>query len=298
MATYAIGDIQGCHDELRRLLDRLAFDPERDHLWLAGDLVNRGPQSLEVLRYVKGLGERAVCVLGNHDLHLLAVSQGDQGRDPDPSLDPILRAPDRDELLQWLRRRPLLYRDRAKGYTLIHAALAPQWDLATAARCAREVEQALRGDLFPHLMRAMYGNKPARWSPDLTGMDRLRFIINCLTRARYFTLEGDIGLKDKGPPGTQGPGFLPWFEVPGRTSAGERILCGHWSTLGFVNRHNVWSLDTGCLWGGSLTAVRVRQKGPLEPVRIPCTEKQAPHRAPIGLPSDVDGSGRGVKTGG
>ena len=270
MATYAIGDIQGCYDELRTLLDRLDFDPARDMLWLAGDMVNRGSQSLAVLRFAKGLGKRAVCVLGNHDLHLLAVSQGNLKHYKNGSLEDVLRAPDRDELLHWLRHRPLMHRSEERAFSMIHAGLPPQWNVDTAMGCAREVESILQGPDFPELMRHMYGNKPARWSKRLQGMDRLRFIINCFTRLRYCGADGTLALEEKGAPGTQGTGLYPWFEAPNRASANERIVCGHWSTLGFVNRHNVWSLDTGCLWGGSLTAVRLRREKSLIPMQLPC----------------------------
>jgi len=270
VATYAIGDLQGCYDELRTLLDRLQFDPQTDHLWLVGDLVNRGPQSLAVLRFIKDLGEQAVSVLGNHDLHLLAVAQGNRKHYQDGSLDDVLRAADRDELLDWLRHRPLLHHSRNKGFTLLHAGLPPQWDLQTAQSYAREVETVLQGEGFAELMREMYGNRPTCWSDELSGMERLRFIINCLTRLRYCNPDGTLGLKEKGPPGTQAPGLLPWFEVPGRASAGERIICGHWSALGFACRNNVWSLDTGCLWGGQLTAMRVRRRKPLIAIQISC----------------------------
>ena len=276
MATYAIGDIQGCYDELRLLLERVAFDPARDKLWLAGDLVNRGPQSVAVLRFVKALGDRAICVLGNHDLHLLAVAEGNLKHYREGSLDDVLGAPDRDELLHWLRHRPLLHRSKEKEYALLHAGLPPQWDMDTAEARAREVEEALRGAEFSALMGTLYGNKPRKWSDSLRGMDRLRFIVNCFTRLRFCSADGSLGLKYKGPPGTQGEGLLPWFEVPGRASADARIICGHWSTLGFVNRHNVWSLDTGCLWGGSLTAVRVRRHKPLRPVQWPCEQRATP----------------------
>jgi bis(5'-nucleosyl)-tetraphosphatase (symmetrical) len=270
MATYAIGDIQGCYDEFRTLLDQIGFDPAKDLLWLAGDLVNRGPQSLAVLRFARSLEKRAVCVLGNHDLHLLAVSQGNRRHYKDASLEDVLSAPDREELLDWLRHRPLMFHSEKKGFAMVHAGLPPQWDLATAQSCAREVETALQGDGYDELMQGLYGNESGPWRPELGGMARLRFIINCFTRMRYCTAEGTLGLKYKGPPGTQGSGYLPWFEVPGRASADTRIVCGHWSTLGFVNRQNVWSLDTGCLWGGSLTAMRVRRRKKLVAVQVSC----------------------------
>jgi len=273
MATYAIGDVQGCYRELRALLERVKFDPGQDKLWLAGDLVNRGPDSLEVLRFARSLGKGAVCVLGNHDLHLLAVSQGNLKHYKDASLEPVLRAPDRDEILDWLRRCPLMHYSGKKEFAMIHAGLPPLWDLKTALGCAREVEKTLRSSRFPHLMASMYGNRPERWSNRLKGLDRQRFIINCFTRLRYCRADGTLGLREKGAPGSQPPGLLPWFEVPGRASADTRIICGHWSTLGFVNRHNVWSLDTGCLWGGRLTAVRVHKTKPLRPVQQPCTDQ-------------------------
>ena len=270
MATYAIGDIQGCYRDFRNLLDRLDFDPKKDKLWLAGDMVNRGPDSLAVLRFARKLGDRAVCVLGNHDLHLLAVSQGNLKHYKDALLESVLLARDREEILDWLRHRPLLHYSEKKRFALVHAGLPPQWDLETALSCSREVEKALQGTQFRELMSHMYGNQPDRWSSKLSGMDRLRFIINCFTRMRYCRANGALALREKGKPGTQPEGLYPWFEAPQRASAGIRIICGHWSTLGFVNRHNVWSLDTGCLWGGSLTAVRVRREKPLLATQQPC----------------------------
>lgn len=257
MATFAIGDVQGCHDELQRLLERIAFDPAEDRLWFTGDLVNRGPRSLAALRFVKSLGERAVCVLGNHDLHLLAVAAGTTERRRNDTLDEVLDAPDRDELLDWLRRQPLLHHDATLGYTLVHAGLAPQWDLAEAQACARELEKVLRSETATEFFRHMYGNEPRRWSADLEGADRLRFIVNCFTRLRYCNAAGDLDLKAKGAPGSQPAGYLPWYAVPGRKSAGLHILFGHWSTLGEVEGHEVYNLDTGCVWGGRLTALRL-----------------------------------------
>ncbi len=270
MATYAIGDIQGCYREFRNLLERLEFDPKRDKLWLAGDLVNRGTDSLAVLRFAYSLGNRAVCVLGNHDLHLLAVSQGNLKHYKDALLEDVLLAPDREEILDWLRHCPLLHYDEKKRFALVHAGLPPQWDLETALAHSREVETALQGPLFPKLMAGIYGNLPDRWSDKLRGMNRLRYIINCFTRMRYCRTDGRLALREKGKPGSQAAGLYPWFEAPQRANADVRIICGHWSTLGFVNRHNVWSLDTGCLWGGSLTAVRVHKKKPPLPTQLPC----------------------------
>ncbi|AHF05088.1 diadenosine tetraphosphatase [Marichromatium purpuratum 984] len=270
MAIYAIGDIQGCHSELMALLERLAFDPARDRLWFAGDLVNRGPDSLAVLRFVRGLGERAVVVLGNHDLHLLALAAGNRKHAGKSTLGAVLDAPDRDVLLDWLRHRPLLHHDAALGYAMVHAGLAPQWDLAEAIDCAAELEGVLRGPHHRDFLRAMYGNQPARWSGALRGTERWRFITNAFTRLRYCTADGTLAFKEKGVLGAQSPGLLPWFQVPGRRSAASRILFGHWSTLGYRAGDNTWALDSGCLWGGALTAVRLDPEGPSAPIQLDC----------------------------
>jgi bis(5'-nucleosyl)-tetraphosphatase (symmetrical) len=277
MAVYAVGDVQGCYEELRRLLDSLQFDPSTDRLWLVGDLVNRGPHSAPVLRYVRSLGDRAVVVLGNHDMHLLALSQGNRRKAGEGELDDVLHAKDLDELVDWLRRRPFLHRDAQLGYTMIHAGLPPEWDIATAQACANELESVIRGDGFREYAHDMYGNRPDRWSPDLRGMDRLRFVTNCFTRLRYCAPDGKLNLKPKGAPGTQPAPFVPWFEVPGRRSAGERILFGHWSTLGYVASNNVWALDTGCLWGGRLTALRIDIEPP-QPIHLQCPQLKRPGR--------------------
>lgn len=269
MPTYAIGDIQGCSLELRRLLDRLAFDPCVDRIWFVGDLVNRGPDSLGVLRLVQELGEAALVVLGNHDLHLLALAAGNTKHAKRSNLDDVLRAPDRDERLHWLRHRPLLHHDPDKGVTLIHAGLPPQWDLTEARACAREVETALRGDAYRDFLRDLYGNRPDRWSPDLTGSDRLRFIVNCLTRLRFCTPDGALALKEKGDLGSAAPGLLPWFRVTGRKTRDDRIVCGHWSTLGYWEGDNVWAIDSGCLWGGALTAIDL-ERSPWRPIQLQC----------------------------
>ncbi len=257
MAVFAIGDVQGCYDDLRRLLERLDFNPADDTLWFTGDLVNRGPRSLEVLRFVKNLGERAVSVLGNHDLHLLALAAGINDPKPADTLDAVLTVSDRDELLDWLRHRPLLHQDETLGYTLIHAGLPPQWDTITAQSCANELEYVLRGHDYLEFFKHMYGNRPDRWSSSLQGIERLRFIVNCFTRLRYCTPEGELDLTSKGAPGTQPRGLLPWFTVPGRASAELHILFGHWSALGEVKGHNVYPLDSGCVWGGKLSALRL-----------------------------------------
>lgn len=273
MPVYALGDIQGCYDELQALLALLRFDPDHDRLWFVGDLVNRGPKSLEVLRFVRQLGAAAVTVLGNHDLHLLALAAGNPSHKDEASLDPILAASDRDELLHWLRHRPLLHRDTELDFTMLHAGLPPQWDVDAAVDYARELEQALRGDDHQAYFRDLYGDRPDYWDPGLAGQDRLRFITNCFTRLRYLEADGRLALGEKGPPGTQHDGRLPWFDHPERASRDQRILFGHWSALGYVSRNNVWALDTGCLWGGALTALRIDTPEPT-PIHLPCPGQQ------------------------
>lgn len=275
MAVYAIGDIQGCYDELLRALDRVHFDPVGDRLWCVGDLVNRGPKSLEVLRFVRDLGDAAVCVLGNHDLHLLALAAGNRKHEDDHSLQAILDAPDRDELLCWLRYRPLAHLDQDLDFLMVHAGLPPQWDVATTVASAREVEQVLRGDGHVDYFMQMYGNKPALWDPALEGIARWRFITNCLTRLRFCEPDGHLALKEKGPPGSQQTGRIPWFEHPERATRDQRIVFGHWSTLGFRAEHNAWALDTGCLWGGTLTLLRLDRQPPA-PFGLPCAGQQDP----------------------
>lgn len=259
MADYAIGDVQGCYGELRLLLDRLQFEPNRDRLCFVGDVVNRGPHSLETLRFIKSLGEAAETVLGNHDLHLLAVAYGASKTKRRDTFGDVLGAHDRDELLDWLRRRPLLH--RMAGFYLIHAGLPPQWDMERAAGCAREVEAVLRGEEAGGFFARMYGDEPVRWSEGLEGWPRLRFITNCLTRLRYCGPDGALDMREKGGPGTRADGLLPWFRVPGRASAGAKIVFGHWSTLGFHQENDCVCLDTGCLWGGELTALRLDGEG-------------------------------------
>ena len=279
MATYAVGDIQGCYDEFMRLLEQLSFDPEHDKLWIAGDLVNRGPHSLEVVRFVKGLGRRAIVVLGNHDLHLLAVSEGNlKHKSRDHTLDRILEAPDREEILHWMRHRPLMHHSKKRGYTMVHAGLPPQWTVKEALARAQEVEAVLQGDGFHDFCLQMYGNKPERWDPNLQGIERLRFITNCFTRMRYCDATGRLDLREKGAPGTQAAGLYPWFRAPGRATRDDRIVFGHWSTLGFYRGDNVVALDSGCLWGGWLTGLKLKKRRPPVGVQAECAARRTPHR--------------------
>lgn len=270
MALHAVGDVQGCHAELVRLLDEIRFDPARDRLLLTGDLVNRGPQSLATLRLVKSLGSAATTVLGNHDLHLLAVAYGISRTKRKDTFHDVLDAPDCGELLDWLRSQPLCHREGR--YTLVHAGVPPQWSVAEARSRAAEVEAVLAGEECTEFLRQMYGNEPDRWSEQCSGWDRLRYIVNVCTRMRYCAPDGRLDFRDKGPPGTQREGLLPWFEVPDRRSAGEAVVFGHWSTLGFRAGDGYFSLDTGCLWGGELTALRL--DGALQRVAVPCLNGQ------------------------
>ncbi len=255
MTTYAIGDIQGCYEPLQRLLERIAFSPGQDMLWFAGDLVNRGPDSLAVLRFIKGLGEQAICVLGNHDLHLLAVANGHLRYHKKDTFHDVLEAHDRDELIDWLRCRPLLHHDAALGVTMLHAGLPPQWDLALAQRCAREVEACLQADDYGRFLGTMYGNEPNRWDSAMTATARRRFIINCFTRLRYCDKDGALALEEKGTFGSQAPGLQPWFALADRASRDLSIVFGHWSTIGGYIGNGVVALDTGCVWGGKLSAL-------------------------------------------
>ncbi len=257
MAVYAIGDIQGCFDELMQLLALIEFNETEDRLWFCGDLVNRGPKSLETLRFVKGLGDRAVTVLGNHDLHLLAKAYGYGKFLAKDTLDGIIHAPDSKALLDWLRHQPLLHHDAELGFTMVHAGLPPQWNLVTAQSCALELQTKLRGDDVDDFLCQMYGNQPDRWSGDLAGIDRLRFITNVFTRLRFCTQDGVLNYKDKGAPGTQSKGYVPWFDIAERKNANLNIVFGHWSTLGVREKNNVYALDGGCLWGGQLLALRL-----------------------------------------
>ena len=259
MATYAIGDIQGCYDSLQRLLENCAFDPAKDRLWLVGDLVNRGPKSLETLRFIKSLGATALTVLGNHDLYLLMVAEGGaKFRGKDDTIQPILDAPDCAELLDWLRHQPLCHTEG--NYCLVHAGLLPQWTAARARELAREVEAKLQGPDFRDFVLNLWGSEPAGWSDDLTGWPRLRVIVNAMTRMRFCTRFGIMEFKAKGKLSNAPVGHLPWFEVPDRLSADAVLVTGHWSALGLKITPNLLALDSGCLWGGHLTAVRLEDR--------------------------------------
>lgn len=263
MAVYAIGDLQGCYDPFRKLLDKLRFDPESDTLWLTGDLVNRGPKSLKTLRFVRSLGDSTITVLGNHDLHLLALGSG-QTRNGDrfEALRKTLRASDADELLDWLRHRPLAHYDESLKTLLVHAGTHPSWSVKKTLARAAEVEEALQGDNFSTLMEKMYGNAPTQWSGSLSGYKRLRFIINCLTRVRMLTAKGRLNHSHRGAPWGARKNLVPWFEFGEPAWSGHRIVFGHWSALGLIVLPGLISLDTGCVWGRQLTAVRLDKRIP------------------------------------
>jgi bis(5'-nucleosyl)-tetraphosphatase (symmetrical) len=272
VTRYAIGDVQGCHEELRGLLARLKFSADRDRLWFVGDLVNRGPQSLETLRLVRALGDNAVTVLGNHDLHLLAVMHGARPKRRSDTLDAVLGASDREALTEWLLTRPLAHSEADD--LLVHAGVVPQWTVATTLELSREVEAALRRDPR-RLLELMYGNAPDTWSVALEGMERLRFAINTLTRMRVCTADGRIDLTMKGPPPPPPSPLRPWFTFAGRATRASRIIFGHWSALGLVLQPGVLGLDTGCVWGGALTAVDL-DAADAAPIEVPCRGYQRP----------------------
>ena len=275
MAVYLIGDVQGCDDALGRLLDEVGFSASRDTAYVLGDLVNRGPASRATVRRLMTLGSSAHCLLGNHDLHLLAVSQGIRPPHRSDTLDDILQAPDRPALLDWLRQRPLAL--QAHGWLMVHAGVLPQWDAAQTLALADELEQVLRSADWADFLREMYGNTPDRWSNGLQGSDRLRVIVNALTRLRFCTADGVMEFKTKDSAGAAPEGFMPWFDVPGRRSADERIAFGHWSTLGTVDRPGLLALDTGCVWGGCLTAARLGDGGSsVERMAVRCEQAAKP----------------------
>lgn len=270
MSTYAIGDLQGCFKEFQQLVELIGFNATRDELWLVGDIVNRGPDSLVSLRTIKQLGSAVIPVLGNHDLHLLLVAEGLARQRTDDTLQDILDAPDRNDLLSWLRHQRLFYVD--EEYALVHAGLLPSWNISLATELAQEVEAALRGENFHEFFLHMYGDEPNYWHDGLAGYDRLRVIINAMTRMRVCTPEGKMNFSYKGQLRSIPPSYLPWFEVPNRASRSTTIIFGHWSALGLQIRDNVIALDTGCLWGGKLTAIRLEDR---QVFQVPCAPRSA-----------------------
>lgn len=269
MAIYAVGDIQGCYHELEHMLELIQFDHKKDQLWLVGDLVNRGAGSLSVLRLIRSMGDAAITVLGNHDLHLLAVAAGVAELHHSDTLDEILEAPDRDELLLWLRQQRMLHVQ--DNFVLLHAGLLPEWSVPQAQQIAHEVEQALRGADYVSFLEKMYGNIPHQWDEALTGYARLRVITNALTRMRICTAQGEMQFRFKGELGDVPQGYLPWFGVPQRASADAVVVFGHWSALGLITQPNVIALDTGCLWGGMLTAIRLEDR---KLFQVKCTKQK------------------------
>jgi bis(5'-nucleosyl)-tetraphosphatase (symmetrical) len=270
---FVIGDIQGCCDALDRLLAHIGFSPSRDHLHVVGDLVNRGPQSLQTLRRLRALEGAATCLLGNHDLHLLAVAHGVRKAHRSDTLDDILDAPDRDAWIDWLRRRPLAGQD--EGWLMVHAGVVPQWDAAQVLALAAQVQALLQGPDLQGFLQVMYGNEPAPWSDTLAGPDRWRFVINVLTRIRFCAADGTLEFKTKDGADGAPAGFMPWFDVPGRRTAGTPVVFGHWSTLGLIDRPDLLAIDTGCVWGGALTAVRI-DGGRREVMQVECDAAQVP----------------------
>ena len=285
MALYLIGDVQGCDSALQRLLDKIDFSPSRDTLYLLGDLVNRGPDSVGVLRRMVRYGDAARCLLGNHDLHLLAIAQGVRQPHRNDTLAGVLAAPDRPALLEWLCQQRLAMLEKVAGQTLlmVHAGVLPAWDAAKTIVLAAEVENVLRGKELNEFMLQMYGNEPAAWSDALTGTPRLRVIVNALTRLRFCAPDGTMEFATKEGAGAAPAGYLPWFDVPGRQTADVTVAFGHWSTLGWLARPDVLSLDTGCVWGGSLSALRLDTAGAAsgahvsgELIQLKCEQAQVP----------------------
>jgi bis(5'-nucleosyl)-tetraphosphatase (symmetrical) len=286
MAMYLIGDIQGCDGALGRLLDTVAFSPSRDMVYVLGDLVNRGPDSAAVLRRLMGYGSSAHCLLGNHDLHLLAVAHGARKAGRRDTLDDLLAAPDRTTLLQWLQHQPLALHAQVGSTSLlmVHAGVLPSWTAAQTLSLAEEVHTVLRTGAAPAFFQSMYGNAPTAWDDKLVGMDRLRVIVNALTRLRFCTLSGEMEFAHNGGATDAPMGYLPWFDVPERRTAECTVAFGHWSTLGpkgLGERRDVLALDTGCVWGGCLSALRVAPGGELQPlatelVQVHCLQAQAP----------------------
>lgn len=260
MATYAIGDIQGCYDSLMKLLEKIDYDDKKDTLWFAGDLVNRGPKSLKTLRFIKKLGDKAISVLGNHDLHLLALYYCGQAPKKSDTLLPALTADDSEEIMHWLRHLPLVHRDKKLNALMVHAGIPPQWSAKKAVKRSLEVEQFLQGDDYLEFFQHMYGNLPDQWHKSLTGLDRMRAIVNYFTRMRYCTQDGKLDLLTKEGLDKAPEGFKPWFKLK-RKSSENRVFFGHWAALeGKADSDNVFALDTGCVWGGKLSAIRLEDE--------------------------------------
>ena len=257
MAIYAIGDVQGCYKQLRKLVKRTGFKPGKDKLWFCGDLVNRGPQSGDVLRYVMDLGDSAICVLGNHDLNLLAVASDARPMKPTDTIDDVLDAPDADHLLDWLRHRPLFHACSELRVCMVHAGIHPDWSIKKATALSSEISSTLAGKNYAEYLHRMYGNRPERWNDNLHGWDRLRFLTNVMTRMRYLDSKNRLELTLSCAPGKQPEGYQPWFTVPSQRKKKWRVVFGHWSTLGVHEHNDVLCLDSGCLWGGFLTAARL-----------------------------------------
>ncbi len=279
MAAYLIGDVQGCDEPLGRLLDAIDFSASRDTLYVLGDLVNRGPASAAVLRRLMALGNSARCLLGNHDMHLLACAYGIRRPHKRDTLDEVLAAPDRGLLLDWLRRQHLALHETVAGRPLlmVHAGVLPQWTATRAVALARELEDVLRGDDILGFLREMYGNTPDRWQDDLQGNARLRVIINALTRLRFCSADGQMEFESKDSAATAPEGCMPWFDVPGRATAQDTVAFGHWSTLGWLQRDDVICMDTGCVWGGPLSALRVAADPAQQSlVQVDCPQAQRP----------------------
>ena len=276
MTIWAIGDIQGCFDHLQRLLDKCRFDPAQDQLWMVGDLVNRGPHSLETLRFIRSLGQAAITVLGNHDLYLLMVAANAvPRRGKDDTLDPVLAAADAPELLDWLKAQPLAHATRLEDgqrYVMVHAGLLPEWTADEALALSQEVSTYLRGPDFASFLQSLWGDTPLGWHKQHPALDRARVVVNAMTRMRFCSKQGVMDLKIKGKPENAPPGYVPWFEVPGRKTAKDTLVVGHWSALGLKMTPNLVALDSGCLWGGHLTAVSLPER---EVIQVSCTSCRA-----------------------
>ncbi len=277
MAIFAVGDIQGCLAELRAALQEAGFKKGTDTLWCVGDLINRGPDSLDTLRFIQDLGDRAICVLGNHDITLLALAAGVPVR-THHQLREVLNSPDLDSMVEWLRHRPVLHHEPELNTVMVHAGVFPQWDLAQAHLHAAELQEFLRHHQWGQQIQYLYGARPRRWEPTRKGHKRIRFISNSFTRMRYLDRKGRLNMECKQPPKKRPKGLTPWFQVPGRRTRDVRIVFGHWATLGLYNEDNVWGIDTGCVWGGKMSVLRLKPKKP-KLFQVPCPGAAVPPEA-------------------